>query len=225
MVQGKDRVMAKKVIRDGETGLIDEPRHHIYAGPTMCGKTTLARFHSRLLCSAGHHVIVYDPVGTHTAGSDEDASPEQMWAGEKPKGRVTFYDDPEKFTEAMAKEENAFVFIDESADIHDHTQVQNQWMLRRGRHAGLYFRLMVQRVKMIPPNVRTQCTRAYLFRMAKKDANEILSDFGHESDIWPDSWEPGDCLMIESASDNVEQFNVFVLTGGDPNFVEKVDPP
>lgn len=201
------------------TGLIDEARHWIYIGPTLCGKTTLARFHSRALVAAKHRVIVYDPVGTATSGTGEGDSPAEMW-GEG----VTFYDDPEKFTEAMAKESNAFVFIDESADVHDHTQVQNQWMLRRGRHAGLYFRLMVQRTKMIPPNVRTQCTRAFLFRMARKDANELLNDFGHETDVYPDSWEPGDCLMIESASDNVEQFNVFTLTGGDPNFVERVEP-
>jgi len=218
-------VPKKSKRQDEATGLINEPRHWIYIGPTMCGKTTLARWHARALCAAGHRIIVYDPVGTHTSGSAEEASPEEEWAGPSPKGGVVFYDDPVKFTEAMDEAENAFVFIDESADIHGHTQVENHWMLRRGRHAGLYFRLIVQRTKMVPPNVRTQCTRVFLFRTAKSDAREILSDFGHETDILPESWEPGDCLMIESASDNVEQFNVFELTGGDPDFIEKVDPP
>jgi hypothetical protein len=199
-----------KVNRE-EHGLIDEGVHWLYVGVTQSGKTTLARWHARKLLAARHRVIVYDPVGTETSGGD--------WGD-----GAELYSDPEKFSRAMEKESKAFVFIDESADVHSHSQVENQWMLRRGRHAGLYFRLVVQRVKMIPPNVRTQCARLFLFRAARADSREILADFGHEPDVLPEHFEKGDCLMVESGSDTVETFNAFVLTGGDPNFVERVGP-
>jgi hypothetical protein len=204
--------------KDEATGLIDEACHWLYVGVTQSGKTTLARWHSRKLVQAKHHVIVYDPVGTATAGGG--------WGiGDEGGDGFEFHQEPDKFAEAMLKAKDAFVFIDESADVHSHSQVENQWMLRRGRHAGLYFRLIVQRVKMIPPNVRTQCARLFLFRAAKGDQREILADFGHDTDILPESWEKGDCLMVESGSDDVEQFNVFELTGGDPDFVERVEKP
>jgi hypothetical protein len=204
--------------KDEATGLIDEACHWIYVGVTQSGKTTLARWHSRKLVAAKHHVIVYDPVGTATAGGG--------WgSGDDGGSGFDFYEDPEKFMEAIAKAKDAFVFIDESADTHSHAQVENHWLLRRGRHAGLYIRLLVQRVKMLPPNVRTQCARLFLFRASRTDQREILADFGHEPDILPDDWKKGDCLMVESGSSEVEHFNVFELTGGDPDFVERVEKP
>lgn len=210
--------MARGKVARETTGLIDEATHWLYVGVTQSGKTTLARWHSRALVNARHQVIVYDPVGTATAGGG--------WgAGDDGGEGFQFYNDPAKFAKAMESAQDAFVFIDESADVHSHSQVENQWMLRKGRHQGLYFRLIVQRVKMIPPNVRTQCARLYLFRAAKADAREILADFGHDPEVLPETWEKGDCLMVESGSDNVEQFNVFTLTGGDPNFIERVEAP
>ena len=208
----------RKAVKGEETGLIDEACHWLYVGVTQSGKTTLARWHARALVKARHHVIVYDPVGTPTAGGG--------WGdGDDGSQGFDFYSDPEKFNKAMESAKDSFVFIDESADIHSHSQVENQWMLRKGRHAGLYFRLIVQRVKMIPPNVRTQCARLFLFRAAKADQREILADFGHEPDVIPQTWDKGDCLMVESGDDNVEVFNVFELTGGDPNFLERVEKP
>jgi len=204
--------MAKKI--DPGEFTIDEPAHWLYVGPTKCGKTTLARFHAQQLCKAKWKVIVFDPVGTITAGAKE---------GEEWGDGARVIVELEDFEKEMEEEHDAFVFVDESPDVLSHAQAHNHWMLRRGRHSKLYFRVITQRVKMIPPNVRTQCSRLFLFRCAKSDAREILNDFGHEADIFPESMDKGDCLMVESASDTVEEFNAFELTGGDPDHVEVIE--
>src|SRR6266853_4920022 len=132
---------------------IDEQTHWLYCGVTQTGKTTLARWHARTLAKARHRVLVYDPVRTETAGG--------AW-----EGCTLLEDDREKAFERLAGESDCYVFVDEAPDLFGHEYRETHWLLRKGRHQGMYLRLMSQRPTMIPPNVRTQCARLFMFRLA-----------------------------------------------------------
>jgi hypothetical protein len=181
--------------------LLDEPAHWLYAGVTMTGKTTLARMHARLLANAGHRVIVYDPVRTETAGGD--------W-----ENCEIISDEPDIAVERLSKARDCFIFVDEAPDLFGHEFRHTHWMLRKKRHDGVYFRLISQRPTMLPPNVRTQCARYFIFRLALTDTKELLADVGHNSSVLKGTeFDTGDCLMVCSGSPEVEFFNVFDLVG------------
>jgi DNA helicase HerA-like ATPase len=187
---------------DSPRTLVDVPAHCIYAGVTQTGKTTLARLHARLLSENGYDVCVYDPVHTATAGGD--------WPS-----NAQVFDNQAQFIAYVKSAQDVFVFVDESADVFSLSQTENHWLLRRGRHQGLYVRLIVQRPKMIAPNVRTQCAVAYVFRMARDDATELFADFGHSRAYvreYVDALDVGDFVVLESGRPQIAAFNVFDLT-------------
>lgn len=181
--------------------VVDAQIHVLYVGVTQSGKTTLARHHARILDAAEYDVVVYDPVGTPTAGGD--------WPE-----KVQRFDDPQKFLIWLVKAEGKperpiFVFVDESADIFGHTNTDANWIPRRVRHQNVYLRLISQRPKMLPPNVRTQCAHCYLFRLAADDMRMICADFGHGPEISQKSLDTGDYVLLVSGSSEIEVANVF----------------
>ncbi|MGH8678163.1 MAG: hypothetical protein ACREUQ_07425 [Burkholderiales bacterium] len=183
--------------------LVDAPVHCLYVGVTMTGKTTLARLHARLLAQNKYDVIVYDPVGTETAGGG--------WPEE-----ATVFDDERKFFDHVKSAQDAYVFVDEAPDVFNLGKPHNHWILRRGRHQGLYVRAVSQRPTMIAPNARTQCAIGYVFRMAPEDAYEVFADFGHARATARESTEEldeGDFVVIESGRPAIAVFNVFDLIG------------
>lgn len=182
--------------------LIDAEIHVLYCGVTQSGKTTLARHHARLLVRAGYDVVIYDPVGTSTFGGD--------WP------EVKVFTDSNKFYEWLIRAQGEpirpiFVFVDESADIFGHDNRDANWIPRRVRHQNVYLRLISQRPKMLPPNVRTQCAHCYLFRLASDDMKMICADFGHGSEISQISLDSGDFLLLISGTSDIERANVFEL--------------
>lgn len=182
--------------------LADAPVHCLYAGVTQTGKTTLARMHARLLDRAGYDVAVYDPVRTETHGGD--------WP---PNAKV--FERLDAFLAHCKHARDTFVFVDESADVFSLSQTENHWLLRRGRHRGLYLRLMAQRPKTIAPNARSQCAIAYVFRLARDDAKEIFADFGHGPAMvreYADDLDVGDFCVLESGRPSIATFNVFHLS-------------
>ena len=183
--------------------IVDAREHTLYCGVTMTGKTTLARHHARILSRAKYDVAVYDPVGTGTAGG---GWPEN----------ATVISDPiilEKFLEHVRGTDKhpVFLFVDESADVFSHGQTQNHWIPRRIRHQHVYLRLITQRPKMLHPDVRTQCSYAYVLRLSNDDKKMIYSDFGHSGDVESKPLDKGDCVLLTSGSSDVEEFNVFAL--------------
>lgn len=183
--------------------IVDAREHTLYCGVTMTGKTTLARHHARILSRAKYDVAVYDPVGTGTAGGD--------W----PENAVIL-GDPETLQRFIEKargtpEHPVFLFVDESADIFSHGQTQNHWIPRRIRHQHIYLRMIVQRPKMLHPDVRSQCSYAYVLRLANDDKKMVYADFGHSGDIESQTLDKGDCILLTSGSSDVEEFNVFDL--------------
>ena len=183
--------------------LVDSNCHVLYCGVTMSGKTTLARHHAKLLQKHKHEIAVYDPVLTGTVN------------GTWPEG-VKVFSDPEPFLKwlvtAKGTDKNpVFVFVDESADIFGHENKDANWIPRRVRHQNIYLRLISQRPKMLPPNVRSQCAQTYMFRLASDDAKMVCADAGHGSEISSITLDTGDCLLLLSGSSTIEQFNVFEL--------------
>lgn len=185
--------------------LVDARLHALYCGVTQSGKTTLARHHARLLDKAGYEIVVYDPVGTATAGGD--------WPE-----RAKVFDDSDKFLEWLTRaqyddERPAFVFVDEAPDIFGPTGGYALLLPRRLRHQGVYLRIISQRPKMLPPNVRTQCAHCYLFRLSKEDARIICADFGHGSEVSDKPLDTGDYVLLVSGSAEIEEFNCFDQVG------------
>lgn len=190
---------------ENSAAFVNAPVHVLYAGVTQSGKTTLARLHARLLLDNDWRVIVYDPVGTETRGGG--------WGKD-----AEVFADRERFLSYVKTQRDAFVFIDEGADLFTQGQLENQWLFRKGRHAGLYMRVCTQRPKMIAPNVRTQCAHAYLFRLAREDMGELFADFGHsrtDADAYTDL-EPGDFVLLQSGKSSIDRFNAFDIVDSVP---------
>lgn len=160
--------------------------HTLICGVTMTGKTTLARILARAARRKKQAVIVFDPMATQTAGGD--------W------GKGSFVTgDEEKFWDALTHSDakKIHVFVDEADLLLSQKREENHWLLRRGRHYGYMVYLMSQRPKMVPPNVRTQCARCYMFRLAAEDADEIGRDFGH-SKLSSENLDRGEFLILDS---------------------------
>ena len=197
--------------KQGITTLIDARLHALYCGVTQSGKTTLAREHCRVLHAAGWDVAVYDPVATATAGGG--------WTDEGAKDHgqtVRIFSDHGKFFAWLVKAKGTpdhpvFVFADESADIFGHRQTDAHWLPRRIRHEHIYLRLISQRPKMLPPDVRSQCAICYMFRLAADDRKMVASDFGHDSEVYNKNLDTGDFLVLISGSSEIEECNVFAL--------------
>ena len=77
--------------------------HTLICGVTACGKTTLARALALNLSRHGQPLIVYDPVGTDTAGGGWPETARR-------------FEDEEEFFEYLARDDvaGAHVFIDEA---------------------------------------------------------------------------------------------------------------
>lgn len=180
--------------------------HTLFAGVTESGKTTLARYISRKLCALNNRVVVYDPMGTPTAGGE--------W-GEK---AVIFRDDtPERFLKYLDRSDvnHAHVFCDEAGDYLTVSDKENHWLFRRGRHKGLFMYPIMQRPKMVAPNVRSMCGTAFVFRLAVDDADEIGKDFGHTklSNI-VSTLDTGQYVKLKSGSPKIERGDIFQTLKG-----------
>ena len=162
--------------------------HSLFCGVTQSGKTTLARYIARELAKRGQPMSVYDPVGTPTRGGDWPES-------------ATMFRDEEKFLEHLADDRvvNRHIFVDEADELFHLARRENFWLLTRGRHFGFSVNLICCRPKSLAPAVRRQCTRVYMFRLAKDDAVEVGRDLGH-SDFAAYDFDQGEFLIANSAS-------------------------
>ncbi len=173
--------------------------HTLYTGVTQSGKTTMARLIARQALKAKRRVIVYDPLGTPTAGGE--------W-GEK----AEIYEDMEAFLSVAYDPEtvNATLFIDEAHHIFNHADKSHLWLLTQGRHYGMELHLITQRPTKVHPDARTNCGRCFMFRLAHDDSRAIGLDYGF-SDIHKISLDKGDFLLLNSGSSEFSRGNVFQL--------------
>ncbi len=174
--------------------------HSLYTGVTQSGKTTLARLNSRAGLKHGIKTVVYDPLGTATAGGD--------WG----EGAI-IHQDIDPFLDLMYDPEfkDAMIYVDESHHIFSHENKDHLWLLTEGRHHGMNFNLITQRPTKLHPDARSNCGVCYMFRLAHDDARAVGNDFGH-SDIHKIKLDKGDFLVLVSGSADYKSANVFNLT-------------
>lgn len=166
----------------------------------MSGKTTLARAIARALRKQNQNVIVYDPMGTDTAGGD--------W-GEG--ARV--FDNKDEFLNFVESDECPFpchVFVDESDLVFSLDQKENHWMLRRGRHFGMIIYCITQRPVMIAPSVRSMCGRAYVFRLVQDDIKKVAADYAFD-EAHKINLDSGDFLCFTAGQSEYKRGNVFEM--------------
>ena len=170
--------------------------HTLICGVTMTGKTTIARSMSRALLAKNKRVAVFDPLGTETSGGD--------WG----QGAMVF-NNRDQFLDFVEHPltVNYFIFIDEADEIFSHDMKENVWMLKKGRHWGLFFFLITQRPKMVHPTARNQCCAAFIFRLTADDMRDIGADFGH--DIRHESLDRGEYLKLESGRASYSRGKLF----------------
>jgi hypothetical protein len=175
----------------------------LYTGTTESGKTTLARYISRMIDGEKFDVIVRDPVeftATKGGGWNENA---------------TIYNDDDEFfariERNIAENRPAYIYIDEAADLFSLSTPENFWLATRGRHYGLDVSFITQRPKLIAPSVRAQCNKIYMFRLARQDAREVLADCGHDVDLMDSPLDRGDFLALETATSKFTRSNVFKI--------------
>lgn len=173
--------------------------HTLICGVTESGKTTLARKVARDLAAQGQNIIVFDPVFTASAG------------GGWPESSVIFSDEDDLF-EYLSRDDvsGAHVFIDEAGEIFGGDKRHNLWLLTRGRHYGFHVVMIAQRPKMILPTARNQCSRTYMFRLARDDAREVGADMGH-SGLEKIILDKGDFVVLLSGQASIKRANVFDL--------------
>jgi energy-coupling factor transporter ATP-binding protein EcfA2 len=173
--------------------------HSLYTGVSQSGKTTLARMMARIAAAKKDRVIVYDPMGTPTAGG--------AW-GEG----TEVHEDLEAFLETAYHVDtiNAHLFIDEAHHVFNHADKEHLWLLTQGRHYGLQLHLMTQRPTKVHPDARTNCGRCYMFRLAHDDARAIGLDYGF-SEIHKISLDKGDFLVLNSGTAQFSSGNIFKI--------------
>jgi DNA helicase HerA-like ATPase len=175
--------------------------HSLICGVTESGKTTLAHSIARGVSKQGQNVIVYDPVGTLTYDG------KQSW----PANAVIFDDEDLFFAYLNEPHVNhSHVFVDEAGDIFPVGKRENMWVLTRGRHFGFSVYAICQRPKLISPSARSQCSAAYIFRLAEADLDEIGKDFGH-SNLKSYTLDKGDFIMLRSGRSSINRANIFQL--------------
>lgn len=173
--------------------------HTLYTGVTQSGKTTLARSVARELSKAKNRVIVYDPMGTETAGGEWGETAE-------------VHDTLETFLDVAYAPEtvNAHLFIDEAHHVFAHSDKSHLWLLTQGRHYHLTLHIITQRPTKVHPDARTNCGHCFMFRLAQDDARSIGNDYGF-SDIHKISLDKGDFIFLNSGSSEISQGNIFKL--------------
>ena len=173
--------------------------HTLICGVVESGKTTLAHKLAQFDEQDKKQIVVFDPVMTETA------------AGEWP-GNAAIFTDEAKFCNYIVKQtgHESAIYIDESGDVFSHGQVENRWILTRGRHLGYAVTLICQRPKLVSPSVRHQCSRAFLFRLSNSDMREVTADYGF-SNLGKVKLDKGDFLALHSGHAQVGRANIFLL--------------
>jgi DNA helicase HerA-like ATPase len=177
--------------------------HTLYTGITESGKTTLARYIARMAQQNKQQVFVFDPVGTQTAGGG--------WGD-----RAIIYDDFEAFMDAVEQTPitHAHLFIDEAMEHFGVGDKENHWLATRGRHKHLVCHFIAQRPKMLAPNVRTQCTTGYIFRLSPDDMDTVGEDYGH-GNLSRFSLESGQFLKLTTKSSKIEASTLDKVIGSE----------
>lgn len=114
---------------------------------------------------------------------------------------------PADLAERLSRVRNAHVFIDDAGRLLGHNP-EWQEITSDGRHDGHCVWVISQRYKMVGPNIRTNCTRKFVFVQEKSDSammnSEINSEFGKAHKLLP-----GTFLYHEGPGFEVKLYKIF----------------
>lgn len=130
--------------------------HGALIGMTGSGKTFLGKLMAEAYIRAGRFVLVFDPIGND-------------WPGHFVTDNIGLLVEEAKNQKCCA------IFVDESSDCSKHPDFE--WIFTKARNWGHESHFISQRHTQVPPIIREQVERLYLFRVSKKSANSWAEEF------------------------------------------------
>lgn len=155
--------------------------HWLVTGISGCGKSRIMR---TLIINAhrrsGRWVGVLDPL-------------EGTW----PSNWST--SDPLAFTAAAKASRHCVWVVDEYAQFTaDYEAMKTlEWCFTVGRNRGHLCYALAQRVMMVPPNVRNQCSHAIVFNQKPADLAELAGMMNQPRILEAASYPAGTCMLVE----------------------------
>ncbi len=157
--------------------------HNLVAGETGSGKSRMMR--ERIVphwVRAGRPVVVLDIL-------------RQPW------GATVQTDDPAEFLATMKRSKGCIGVWDECGTMLDSDPALRrsmQYLATVSRNDGHLLYFLTQRLFIVPPTFRYQCSRAYLFRLRGRDATEaaqLYPEPGLETTL--PNLLTGECIVIK----------------------------
>lgn len=137
--------------------------HTLIGGTTESGKTTLAKAIAREVKKRGGKVIVLTPFGWEDVEAD------------------FITNDKDKFLKMYWSSRNCFAFIDEGRQMANRYDDAMTLTAVQGRHWGHSNFFIVQRLNMLHPDIREQCSQVFLFCSAPKSAEAAAEEFVNDA--------------------------------------------
>lgn len=134
--------------------------HVAIVGPTMCGKTTLAKEVARQYRTAGRGVLVLDPFADTWPANWQTTNLDAFLA----KARAS---------------RGCALFGDEAGQVIARGP-KAEWLFTGSRHWGHRFHVLAQSGVQMTPLMRSQCSRIYLFRVSLNVAKMWAEDFADD---------------------------------------------
>lgn len=76
-------------------------------------------------------------------------------------------------------------------------QDETQKLATRTRHLAHSMHFAAQRAAMVPPNVRDQCERLYVFRVSRSDAKALADEYAEPEILQAQSFGKGEFLVVD----------------------------
>lgn len=134
--------------------------HVAIIGPTLCGKTTLAKRLAAQYRRAGLGVLVLDPFRDTWQASWETV-------------------DRAAFVAKARASRRCALFADEAGQVIARDP-EAEWLFTGSRHWGHRMHVLAQSGVQMTPLMRSQCSRLYIFRVSKRVAEMWAEDFADD---------------------------------------------
>lgn len=170
--------------------------HCLVVGMTGAGKTTWARKKAHSLQRAGRPCLILDPFKRASWIVDPDLC------------FVT--NDENLFLEAVWKNKECSIFIDESGDMVGRYNNAINSIATKARNFGHKVYFIMQRTKQISVTIRAQCSELVVFRSSLNDTRDLANEFVQEKINEAHNLKTGEFILVRKDR-NPEIFNIFNL--------------
>ena len=86
-------------------------------------------------------------------------------------------DDIDEFMALAVQSRSCALFIDESGEVAGQHDKERFWLATRARHQGHSSHFLAQRANMLSPNIRTNCSKLFLFTSPLEDCKTLSKEF------------------------------------------------